>query len=268
MPLVSIVTVGMNHLEFIKNFFASVFSDENSGVDFEVIYVDNCSTDGSVDFIKGNYPAVKIIENNKPKGFAENNNLGAKQASGKYLAIINPDVVLKNNCLAKLEEYAENHQGWGVLAPKLLNGDGSIQYSVRSFITLKVMLSRMFTFGKDKSNSRSVSEYLQKNIDTTKVQSVDWAIGASLFLEKDFFNELGGFDESYFLYMEDEDLCLRCWQKGKQVVYVPQSEMVHIHLRTSSKLSRMTFIHLKSMLTFFWKHGVKVKRPDMTSETV
>lgn len=261
MPQVSIITVGMNHLAFIKNFFASVYCEEGLDVDFEVIYVDNCSTDGSVEFVQQNYPAVKIIQNSEKLGFAANNNNGARIATGKYLAIINPDIVLKKDSLKVLFDYAENNSNWGILAPKLLNADGSLQFSARSFISLKVMFCRMFTFGKDKSENESVNSYLRKDIDVSKIQAVDWAIGAALFVRKDFFDELGGFDQSYFLYMEDEDLCLRSWQHNKAVIYVPTSEMSHIHLRTSSKLGKMTFIHLKSMLTFFRKHGVSVQRP-------
>ena len=252
----------MNHKDFIKRLYDSIFVDGNSTLDCEVIYVDNCSTDGSVDMVKSNYPKVKILVNDRIYGFGENNNRGAEMASGKYLAIINPDIILQKNSLDRLFEYAENNDSWGVLAPKLLNADGTLQYSVRKFVSLKIMLSRFFTVGKDSCENETVNDYLNKDIDSSKVQMVDWAIGAALFVRRDFFQKMGGFDLDYFLYMEDEDFCLRCWKNGKPVVYVPQSEMMHTHLRSSSKLNKMTFVHFKSLLTFFRKHGINVKRPS------
>ncbi len=252
----------MNHLKFVKNFFASVFQVGGSSLNLEVIYVDNCSTDGSVDFIRQNYPQVKVVCNETNFGFGANNNRGAKLATGKYVAILNPDIVLLPGSLDALYEYAETHSGWGVLAPNLLNGDGSFQYSVRTFATAKMMISRIFTLGRDSSENSRVNQYLNKDMDCSKAQPVDWAIGAALFLNNDFFKKLKGFDEDYFLYMEDEDLCLRSWKEGLDVVYVPQSQMKHIHLRSSSHIGRMTFIHFFSLLIFFRKHGLNVRRPS------
>lgn len=259
MPQVSVITVGMNHKSFIKRLYDSIFLSDNTSLDLEVIYVDNCSKDGSVEFVKENYPKVKVIVNDTPMGFGANNNKGAEIATGKYLAIINPDVIVKKGSFDILYEYAETHDDWGVLAPKLLNADSTLQYSVRAFVSLKIMFYRFFTAGKDHCNSEAVNYYLYKDIDATKTQPVDWAIGAALFVKTDFFRKQGGFDMDYFLYMEDEDFCLRSWQANKPVMYVPQAEMMHTHLRSSSKFNKMTFVHMKSMFTFFRKHGFNVK---------
>ena len=263
---VSIITVGMNHLKFLKDFFDSVFEQDATTLDFEVIYVDNCSKDGSVEYIKGNYPKVRIIENEKPLGFGANNNKAAKFADGKYLAILNPDIILKAGALDKLYNYSESHTGWGVLAPKLLNADGTLQYSVRSFMTFRTMLSRLVTWGKDHTNNSEVNEYLCKESDDSVVRSVDWAIGAALFIAADFFKEMNGFDEDYYLYLEDEDFCLRTWSENKEVIYIPDAEMKHMHLRSSTKFSRMTLIHFWSMLTYFRKHGLSVSREKIVGK--
>ena len=100
-------------------------------------------------------------------------------------------------------------------------------------------------------------------IDTTKIQEVDWATGAALFMRHDFFDQLGGFSEDYFLYMEDEDLCLRSWKNQRPVVYVPQATAIHTARRESSHLSKMTVIHFFSLLKFFFKHGFNAKRPQL-----
>lgn len=257
-PNISIITVGMNHLSYIKKLYKSLYKDNQQNVSFEAIYVDNCSTDGSLDFIKANYPQVKIIANTEPLGFGENNNKGVFASIGKYIAIINPDIVMHSESLDKLFAFAENHSNVGIIVPKLLNSDGTLQYSVRCFISLSILLARMRTKGNDKAIDKEIDRYLCRNLDYSKTQTVDWAIGAAFFLSRNIFAELGGFDIDYFLYMEDEDICLRSWKLDKPVVYYPEAVMTHNHLRGSSKLGKKTFLHLNSMKTFFHKHGFNV----------
>ena len=258
-PIVSIVTIGMNHLTYMKNLLYSLYIENIPCVSFEMIYVDNCSTDNTVDFIREHFPCVKVIENNTPLGFGENNNKGVFASIGKYIAIINPDIVLQKDCIDILYKYLDVHSNIGIVVPKLLNPDWSIQYSIRGYISVEVLFRRLLSRGKDSSSNKSVERYLCKNLDMTKIQTIDWAIGAALFMRRDVYSKLGGFDLDYFLYMEDEDICLRSWKYNLPVVYIPQSIMIHNHLRGSSKLSKKTFLHLKSMFTFFRKHGIYIK---------
>ncbi|WP_368119372.1 glycosyltransferase family 2 protein [Bacteroides thetaiotaomicron] len=255
---ISIITVGMNHLLYLKVLLRSLYKENIPQASIEMIYVDNCSSDGTVEYIRQNYPQVRIVENQKPLGFGENNNKGVLASIGKYIAIINPDIVLHKGSLDFLYEYVEKHPIIGITVPKLLNPDGTVQYSVRSFITLKVLFSRFLSKGNDQTTSKIVNKYLCKNMDTTKIQPVDWAIGAALFMRRDFYVFLGGFDQNYFLYMEDEDICLRSWKCNRPVVYFPESIMTHNHLRGSSKIGRKALLHLQSMFVFFKKHGCSI----------
>ncbi len=259
-PKVSIVTVGMNHLRYINDLYKSLYVDDVPKVSFESIYVDNCSTDGSVDFLRENYPQVKIIVNDKPKGFGENNNIGVFASCAEYVAIINPDVVVQSGSIDRLYEYAESNKHVGVIVPQLLNPDRSVQYAVRGFISPKMLFWRLMTKGDDKADNSVVNRYLCKDMDYDVAQPINWSIGAALFMHRDIYSSLVGFDQDYFLYMEDEDLCLRAWKKGLPVVYLPESKMIHNHLRASAKLGKRAFMHLKSMLTFFRKHGFSI--PD------
>ena len=258
-PTVSIITVGMNHLPYMKNLLHSLYIESTPCVSFEMIYVDNCSTDNTVDFIHEFYPDVKIIKNNVPLGFGENNNKGVFASIGKYIAIINPDIVLQKNCIDILHKYLDAHPNIGIVVPKLLNPDWSIQYSIRGYISVEVFFRRLLSRGNDSFSHKSVECYLCKNIDINRIQTIDWAIGAALFMQRDVYSKLGGFDLDYFLYMEDEDICLRSWKCNLPVVYIPQSIMIHNHLRGSSKLGKKTFLHLKSIFTFFRKHGIHIK---------
>ena len=260
--MISIITVGMNHLLYLRNLFkslddAGVFIDTNG---YQMIYIDNCSTDGSVEFIQNNYPTVKILKNKKPLGFGENNNKGILASTGEYIAIINPDIVVFKDSLSELKQYLELNTNVGIVAPQLLNPDGTVQYSVRKFINIKRLGARIISLGKDSSNNKNVNDYLCKDINWTETQQVDWAIGAAYMIRRDVYATLGGFDNDYFLYMEDEDICLRCWLSGFPVVFHPTSKMIHNHLRASSKIGKKMFLHIKSMITFFKKHGLNVKR--------
>ncbi|WP_312761394.1 glycosyltransferase family 2 protein [Epilithonimonas sp.] len=256
---VSIITVGMNHLHYLKSFLDSLYNLNLPKVSFETIYVDNCSTDGSVDFIKKNYPSVKIIENKNVLGFGENNNKGAEVAVGKYIAIMNPDLVFLKDSIDNLYNYSETLGFDSVVAPKLLNPDGTIQNSVRGFITPWVFVARLMTGGNDNTKNKIVQNYLCENMDVDKPQFIDWSIGAALFFKAHLYKKLNGFDPAYFLYMEDVDVCLRVWKLNSAVVYYPKSEIIHNHLRASRKVGKKMFMHFKSLLLFFSKNGIFIK---------
>jgi len=258
MVKISVVTVGMNHRKYLEALYHSLYIANKPQVSFEAIYVDNCSKDDSVNFIKNNYPQVKIITNNKICGFGENNNRGVMASQGEYIAIINPDIVCQKDSIDVLYNYLVENPNVGIVAPQLLNPDLSIQYSVRSFMSLKMLFYRLLSKGNDLSCNTSVSDYLCKNLDFNKTQPVDWAMGAALMLSKHNYAKLGGFDQDYFLYVEDEDLSLRSWKSGMPVIYVPCAKMIHNHLRGSSKLGKKTFMHIKSMCIFFKKHGFNI----------
>ncbi|MBR2154104.1 MAG: glycosyltransferase family 2 protein [Bacteroidaceae bacterium] len=255
----SIITVGMNHLSYLEVLLESLYNKNKPKYDFEMVYVDNCSTDGTVDYIRKHYPQVNIVQNVEPLGFGENNNKGVMASTGDVIAIINPDIVLQENSLDSIIEQLNNNEGNVIYAPQLLNPDGSVQYSVRSFITLRMFVKRLLSKGDDNSVSDEMIKYLCKDIDTNKIQAVDWAMGAALLMNRDTYAKLGGFDQRYFLYMEDEDLCLRAWKMNIPVIYYPYSKMIHNHLRGSSKLGKKTFLHFQSLYTFFKRHGFSVK---------
>lgn len=264
---ISIITVGMNHLKYLKELFTSLYITNPPDVNFEVIYIDNCSKDESVDFIRNNFPNIKVFVNEKPLGFGENNNLGVSFSNGEYIAIINPDIVLLKDSLDELYNYLFEKEQDCIVVPQLLNPDYSIQYSVRGFMTIYIFLVRFLSRGKDETNNKTIRNYLYKDIDYNKVQSVDWAIGAALFMKKKLFDRLNGFDEDYFLYFEDVDLCYRSWKLGCPVIYYPKSKMIHNHLRASAKISKKTVMHFKSMFTFFNKHGYFVVSKNKTNNS-
>ena len=257
-PDISIITVGMNHLSYVKEMLRSLYEEGKPACSFEMIYVDNCSTDGTCAYIAERYPEVKIIKNEEKYGFARNNNIGARHAQGRYILILNPDIVLTKGAIDQLYEYALSHPASGIVAPQLQNRDHSLQYSVRRFPSLKILFNRIMTNGDDSSENHYVENYLQKNLPLNTPSEVDWCMGAAFLISRPFYNELGGFDENFFLYVEDMDICYRCWQANKKVIYYPLAQMMHIHQRNSRHFNKRTWIHLKSFLYFFRKNRFKI----------
>ena len=257
---VSIITVGMNHLRYIKSLYRTLLVEHRPKCEFECIYVDNCSKDGSVQWLKDTYPEVKIIQNEVPLGFGENNNKGVAVATGEYVGIVNPDIEFFDDAIDQLVAWMDGSAGeYGIVGPKLLNPDRSIQYSARTFITARSFFYRALSRGNDDTSNSKVGDYLCRNLDMDKLQPVNWIMGAAMFATREFYNELGGFDEDYFLYMEDEDLCLRSWKAGRPVIFAGNIAVVHNHLRGSRKIGKKMMRHFQSLFTFFRKHGLNVK---------
>lgn len=262
--MISIITVGMNHKKYLVTLYESLFRENGFKTEIEAIYVDNCSSDGSTEWLQNNYPQVKIVVNSKPLGFGENNNKGVMASMGDFIGIVNPDIVFTDGSLDFILNLINSQVlNNSIVAPKLLNPDRTLQYSVRKFVTLRMMLNRWMSRGNDDSDNGRVRDYLYKDMDFTKNQEVDWAMGAALFMSRDVYLSLGGFDQRYFLYMEDEDLCLRAWKQNIRVLYYPKIELIHNHLRGSSHLSKKTLLHMQSLIKFFMQHGINVNRSKL-----
>lgn len=259
-PKISIITVTMNHIHLLTQMLDSLYNQYPPHVSFELIIVDNCSTDQTKDFIQKYYPQVNYIENTKIAGFAENNNKGVTYANGEYILILNPDIIIQQNSIDLLYLYLSKNEQIGIIAPQLLNTDFSIQYSMRKFISPSILFARIFTRGNDQSENSKVKEYLMSERSFSEPTQVDWCLGAALLFRKSFYQQLKGFDENFFLYVEDMDICHRCWKLGKQVVYLPESKMIHAHQRSSTKLNKKTLMHVRSMFYFFWKNRFSIKR--------
>ena len=262
---VSIITVGMNHLKLLKNYLHSMYEVCQPSISFELIYVDNYSNDGSIEYVRQNYPQVKIIENKTINGFATNNNIGVKNSTGKYILFLNPDIILLPHAVDNLYNYLRENKSIGILVPKLLNVDLTVQFSSRKFMNLKIILYCFFHNGKNNLKSKVTQDYLLTNFDRNKTQPIDWAFGAAIFLTREWFNQLDGFDEGYFLYVEDADICLRNWKLGKPVVFYPESVFIHAHQRSSMGWNKTKLMHIKSMLRLFWKHNLFFKSYNFTS---
>ena len=252
---ISIVIVSMNHLGKLQNLLRSLYGEGKTEFSFEIILIDNCSKDNTIRFVRSNYPKVRIHRNKDIKGFGANNNYGFYLAKGEYIFICNPDIIVLPNAINNLFRFYKTYPHIGILCPQLLNTDKSYQASVRKFHTFKILVTRLLTKAKDTSTNKIIRNYLMIDLDRDKIQPIDWALGAAMFMHRNVYKKLCGFDERFFLYVEDVDLCLRAWLSGLPVIYNPQSVMIHDHQRRSSRIiNKYFFYHCRSMMYFLYKH--------------
>lgn len=247
---------------------------------YEIIVVDNNSGDGSLEMVAAMFeptiddgystvpiyqnlkvPPIKTIQAGSNGGFAVGNNLGIKQASGKYIMILNSDIAVVPGALEKMYSFMEENLEVGIIGPKLINPDGSVQYSCRRFPSFLTPFYRRTFFGKLSFAKRPTDHYLMKDFDHKKNISVDWLFGACLLARKSALDKVGVFDENFFMYFEDLDLCRRFWQENFKVMYFTGVEMVHYHQRLSAQgggvrgiLTRGGRLHFTSGIRYFAKY--------------
>ncbi len=212
---VSIIIVNYNTAELLNDCIDSVQS-KTVNVDYEIIVVDNNSEKGSLDHLIEKYPTVNFIFSEENLGFGRANNLGATKARGKYLFLLNPDTLLVNNAIAILSDFMEVNPESGVCGGNLYKADNgpAISYHTMNFYTRewRILFNKKWPLGFN---------------ETDKPMNVNVIMGADLFIRKELFDRLKGFDPDFFLYFEEVYLCdqIRCL--GYQVTSVPQAKIIH-----------------------------------------
>lgn len=214
--------------------------------EFETIIVDNGSTDDSVGAISNFQSLIsnlQLIENKENLGFSKGNNVGAKKAKGKYLFFLNSDTEVLDRGLLQMINFLEENPMIGVLGARLINLDGSDQKSVGRFYHLGNVFLMLFG-GERLGLLRSAPK---------NALNVDWVSGASMMVRQNIFERLGGFDEEFFMYMEDLELCYRVKKEGFKVYFYPYIKILHKQLGSSNKSFAIINIY-KGLIYFYKKH--------------
>ncbi len=243
----SIIIVNYNVKDLLLDCISSIY--EHSSDDFEIIVVDNNSTDGSVELLSPRYPGVKLIRNNENKGFPFANNQAISIAEGKFILLLNPDTVLLNNATGKLVEYMESHPDVMLLAPKLLNTDGSTQFSIQPFITISEIIAEAFYLHRPLKWAKSY--YRKEIISPIDVEALS---GAAIVVRREVFDKIGMLDEQLF-WTEDMEFCYRAYKNGMRIVYHPDISIIH-HGSSSGKknLDIMISNQILSKVRYFKKN--------------
>ncbi len=260
---VSIITVNFKTPHHVRNLLKSI-EDINLTAPFEFFLVDNASNDGSVEMVNSHFPWVRLLALQENIGFGPGNNEAIKKASGEYIFICNPDLVLDKGEVEKWIAWMDRNPDVGVSGPRLLNPDGSDQDSCYRFPKLYTPVLRRTPFGKMKWAKREIDRYTMRAHPRTESIDVDWLLGAALMIRRSIMEHVGVFDPNIFLYFEDTDFCRRAWEAGHRVAYTPDAKCTHYHARESvtawpweALTNNMTRLHIKSAAQYFWKHRGK-----------
>lgn len=223
---VSVIIVSYNSFQLLNECLSSLFKF-CTGTSNEVIVVDNASTEGNVESVINNYGKVEIIRNNKNLGFAAANNIGLKYAHGKYTLFLNNDTIFFEDSIKKVFDYVEKNEKKIFTGIQLLNPDGSKQESVVQFPSLWNSITENFFLYKVFPYSKFFNKYFQNYADYNSVVETDVIRGAFMFCPTDRLKELNGFDEHFFFYSEETDLCKRFKDNGGIVIFYPESSIIH-----------------------------------------
>jgi GT2 family glycosyltransferase len=224
---ISIIIVNYNVRDFL---FQCLKSIENSitARTYEVIVVDNHSSDCSVEFLKDKFDSVEFISMDRNLGFGSANNIGLARANGKYTLVLNPDTIISSDTLDKMYNYMESDTTVAISGCKVLNADGTFQSACRrGFPTPWSAFSKLFGLQRLFPNSKVFAKYNQTYRDINKTYYIDAVIGAFMFCRTELLKSIGGFDTDYFMYGEDLDLCYRVSKAGWKVAYFHETEIIH-----------------------------------------
>ena len=244
-PDVSVVVVTLNGRELVERCLASV---ADAG---ELIVVDHGSTDGTVELVRDRFPQARLIEQEN-RGMGGGNNAGMRLASGRYFLLLNSDAWVVGDGLRQLVEFGDAHPDAAVVGPRLRNPDGTLQRSVRAFPTLWRLATEYFFLRKLAPRTDALNSFYGGGFDHESVREADWLYGACLFVRRDAVDQVGLFDESFFMFSEEVDWCYRFHAAGWNVLFDPGAEVVHVG--GGSHGGRMYRENLRGHLRFFAKH--------------
>jgi len=244
--LLSVVIVSWNSKDVLKDLLSSLLLYKDD-FKLDIVVVDNNSSDESVSMLKENFPFVRAIENKNNLGFAKANNQGVKQAQAEKVLLINPDTQIRAGTLKKLVDFLDENDAAGIVGPKILDSKAKVQKEcARNF-------PGPFTeFLQQAEFLDRLSGYYLKDEEYHSVKKVPCISGACMMLRKKIFLETGGFDERFFMYGEDMDICFQAQKRGFEVWYLPDAEIVHLGgISTGQKLRLES---CKSMALFLAKN--------------
>lgn len=258
-PDVSIVVVSYNTVALLRQCLQAALPANRTPASptREILVVDNASTDGSAAMVLAEFPTVQLIANERNVGFTRANNQALAVADGRYLCLINPDAELRPGALDALVAYLDTHPTTGVVGPRLLYPDGSPQPSRRRFPSLATGFVESTVLQRWPANSRLLRRYYVADRPDDQTQEVDWLTGACFIVRRAAAEQVGYFDERFFMYSEELDWCRRIRAAGWRVVYLPEAVVIHHESRSAEQnLARRNILFNDSKCRYFAKyHG-------------
>ena len=252
MVKLSIVIVNYNSSNLLKRCLTSLYQS-NPSTPFEVLVVDNGSADNSAGMVKEEFPQVMLIENRENLGFARGNNQASQRCRGELILFLNPDTVILPGSIDTLVEVMQKEKGVGILGCRLLNEDGTLQLSWGRMVNLTNEFWQRFISRRYEKGSRLIKHYIQRK--SGQPHHPHWVTGACMLTRRDALEAVGYFDQNFFMFLEDVDLCHRVRKRGWEVLYTPSAEVIHLRgksMETNPKKAMKAY--RKSQLYFYRKH--------------
>ncbi len=255
---ISVIIISYNVKEFLQQSILSLKNSLNN-IDHEIIVVDNNSVDGSTEILSYKFPEIILIENDINRGFAAACNQGLKVSSGEYLLLLNPDTMIQEDTVQTMIHFFEEVPDAGAAGCKILNADGTLQLACRrSFPKPMVALPKLLGLSKLFPKQKIFGKYNLTYKDPDDLIEVDAVSGSFLMFRRKIFEELGGLDESFFMYGEDLDFCYRIKDAGWKIYYVPDTKIIHYKGESAKLASFDNFITFyRAMDIFVKKHFSK-----------
>lgn len=221
----------------------------------EIIVVDNASEDGTVEMVEARFPNVKLIKSSENLGFAKGNNVAIRQCQGRYIALVNPDVIVFPDCIDALAKFLEENPKVGNVGPRVLNPDMTLQSTCRRFPTLWNNFCTATSLATTFKNSKWFAGEHMLYFPHDRTLAVNVLVGCFSMIRRETFDEVGLLDENLFMYGDDVDWCRRCWNAGWQVVFFPGAKAIHDRGKTTSPYPvRFAVAQQKSILVYWRKH--------------
>ncbi len=234
----TVAIVSFNSREDLRACLASL----PAGVETRV--VDNGSGDGSADMVRAEFPGVALIANRSNRGFAAACNQALRGARGRYCLLLNPDTVVPPGSLEEMVRFLDVHPRAAAAGCRLLNPDGSLQPSVRSFPTPAAALGEFTILKRFGLFRTALRRYRREDFDYNRESRIEQPMGAALFLRRESWEAAGGMDEGYFLYLEEVDLCRRLAAAGGEIWYAPRPAIVHAGGKSTGPSGAFAAFHL------------------------
>ncbi len=251
----SILIVNWNAGKLLVECIRSV-NKFTKGITFEFIVVDNASSDGSVQMLGAEFPEIKLIKNTQNVGFAKANNQAYLESKGKYICCLNPDTLLLNNALEVMYEYLLNNPECGIVGPKLLNPDGTIQYVCARRLP-NLYTSFVWITGLNQRWPTTFEGECIENWDHKNSREVDCLAGACMVFRRDFSKDNKIFNESYFMFGEDVEICLWAKRCGYTIYYLSNAEVLHYGQASVKKHDTVKLHYFISLEIYFRNnHGM------------
>jgi GT2 family glycosyltransferase len=249
MTTLAVVVVNYNTREHLRACLDSVLLQQPAAV----LVVDNASSDGSADLVRREFPGVQLLENSANAGYGAGANLGIAHCATDYAVLLNSDTRLERGALEALRNYLDLHPEVAIVGPRLVNGDGTLQASCYPFPTPWQIFLQESAAGH---LFRFVPVLRETHLQTsshTAAREAPWVLGAALAIRRTAFEAVGGFDESFFIYYEEVDLCQRLRRAGWQVHFAPVTTITHIGGASTSQVRAEMLVHWFMSLKHYYR---------------